>query len=163
MRTKTGYQPSSKYLVLCYSEERKSYRFGMTWGCVNDDRILIFGWTIIFSKNRENLSGEVILIRKYRSLKDHMFIRTGQQTGADFNEEYLARPGMCWQQSKTRTSVVFIPGLLATVSPSSESWEGRFSAFTVTTEAIRLLRNKVQFTYKATNIDQKAKQQMTDK
>ncbi len=35
---------SSEYLSLC-SEQRHSYRFGTTWGWVND-RIFIFGWTI---------------------------------------------------------------------------------------------------------------------
>jgi len=34
------------YLPLCSTEERNSYRFGTTWGWVNDDRIFIFGWTI---------------------------------------------------------------------------------------------------------------------
>ncbi len=41
-----GYKLSSKYLPLCSAEQRHSYRFGTTWGWVNDDRILIFGWTI---------------------------------------------------------------------------------------------------------------------
>ncbi len=40
-----GYKLSSKYLPLCSAEQRHSYRFGTTWGWVND-RILIFGWTI---------------------------------------------------------------------------------------------------------------------
>ncbi len=37
---------SSEYLPLCSAEQRHSYRFGTTWGWVNDDRIFIFGWTI---------------------------------------------------------------------------------------------------------------------
>ncbi len=37
---------SSEYLPLCSAEQRNSYRFGTTWGWVNDDRIFIFGWTI---------------------------------------------------------------------------------------------------------------------
>jgi len=37
---------SLKYLLLCSTEEEKSYRFGMTWGWVNNERILIFGWTV---------------------------------------------------------------------------------------------------------------------
>ncbi len=41
-----GYKLSSKYLPLCSAEQRNSYRFGTTWGWVNDDRIFIFGWTI---------------------------------------------------------------------------------------------------------------------
>ncbi len=41
-----GYKLSSKYLPLCSAEQRHSYRFGTTWGWVNDDRIFIFGWTI---------------------------------------------------------------------------------------------------------------------
>ncbi len=41
-----GYKLSSKYIPLCSAEQRNSYRFGTTWGWVNDDRIFIFGWTI---------------------------------------------------------------------------------------------------------------------
>ncbi len=41
-----GYKLSSKYLPLCSAEQRHSYRFGTTWGRVNDGRIFIFGWTI---------------------------------------------------------------------------------------------------------------------
>ncbi len=40
---------SSEYLPLCSAEQRHSYRFGTTWGWVNDDRIFIFGWTIPLS------------------------------------------------------------------------------------------------------------------
>ncbi len=36
-----GDQHSSKYLLLCSAEERKSYRFG-TLGSVNDDRVFFF-------------------------------------------------------------------------------------------------------------------------
>jgi len=41
-----SYWHSSKYLRLCSTEERNSYRFGTAWGWVNDDNIFIFGWTI---------------------------------------------------------------------------------------------------------------------
>ncbi len=41
-----GYKLSSEYLPLCSAEQRHSYRVGTTWGCVNDDRSFIFGWTI---------------------------------------------------------------------------------------------------------------------
>ncbi len=44
-----GYKLSSKYLPLCLAEHINSYRFGTTWGWVNDDRIFIFGWTIPLS------------------------------------------------------------------------------------------------------------------
>ncbi len=37
---------SSEYFPLCSAEQRHSYRFGTTWGWVNDDRFFIFGWTI---------------------------------------------------------------------------------------------------------------------
>ncbi len=41
---------SSEYilniLTLCSVEQRYSYRFGTTWGWVNDYIIFIFGWTI---------------------------------------------------------------------------------------------------------------------
>ncbi len=36
---------SSEYIPLCSAEQRHLYRFGTTWGWVNDDRIYIFGWT----------------------------------------------------------------------------------------------------------------------
>ncbi len=38
-----------KYLNLCSEDERRSYRFGTTWGWVINDRIIIFGWTIPWS------------------------------------------------------------------------------------------------------------------
>ncbi len=34
------------HLNLCSKNERRSYRFGTTWGWVINDRIFIFGWTI---------------------------------------------------------------------------------------------------------------------
>ncbi len=39
------YKLSSEYLPLC-SEQTHSYRFGSTWGWVNDDWIFIFGCTV---------------------------------------------------------------------------------------------------------------------
>ncbi len=39
------YKLSSEYLPLC-SEQTHSYRFGSTWGWVNDDRTFIFGCTV---------------------------------------------------------------------------------------------------------------------
>ncbi len=35
-----------KYLNLCFEDEQRSHRFGMTQGWVINDRIFIFGWTI---------------------------------------------------------------------------------------------------------------------
>ncbi len=35
----------TNFLPLCSAEQRNSFRFGSTWGWVND-RIFIFGWTI---------------------------------------------------------------------------------------------------------------------
>ncbi len=40
------YKLPSEYLPLCSTEQRNSYRFGTTWGWVNDDRNKNFGWTI---------------------------------------------------------------------------------------------------------------------
>ncbi len=37
---------SSEYLPLCSAEQIHAYRFGTTWGWVNDDIIFIFVWTI---------------------------------------------------------------------------------------------------------------------
>ncbi len=50
-----GYKLSSKYLPLCSAEQRNSYRFGTTWGRVNDDRIYIFGWTIPLISKRSTI------------------------------------------------------------------------------------------------------------
>ncbi len=36
------YKLSSEYLPLCSAEQTHSYRFGTTWGWVNDDTIFIF-------------------------------------------------------------------------------------------------------------------------
>ncbi len=40
------YQHTSKDLLLCSTKQRKLYNFRTTWVEVNDDRILILGWTI---------------------------------------------------------------------------------------------------------------------
>ncbi len=46
---------SSEYVPLCSAEQRHSYRFGTTWGWVNDDRIFIFGRAIPLSpRHTEN-------------------------------------------------------------------------------------------------------------
>ncbi len=39
----SDYRCSSKYIILCSTAERNSYRFAMTWGWVSDE--VIFGWT----------------------------------------------------------------------------------------------------------------------
>ncbi len=37
-------------IFLCVPQKKRhSYRFGTTWGWVNDDRIFIFGWTILLN------------------------------------------------------------------------------------------------------------------
>ncbi len=41
-----GYKLYSEYLPLCSAEQINSYRFGTTRGWVNDEIIVIFGWTI---------------------------------------------------------------------------------------------------------------------
>ncbi len=38
-----------------YTEKRKSFRFGMAWGWVNDDTIFISGWTIPLSWQLETV------------------------------------------------------------------------------------------------------------
>ncbi len=53
-----GYQHSSKSLILCSTEEEKnSYKFGLSWGQIHDDRIFIFGWTIPL-KSQQNRSSD---------------------------------------------------------------------------------------------------------
>ncbi len=49
------YKLSSEYLPLCSAEQRHSYRFGTTWGWVNDDRIFIFVWTIPLGQGSPSL------------------------------------------------------------------------------------------------------------
>jgi len=39
-----GYQHSSKYILLCSTEQRTPYMFGTTW--VSNDKIKILGWII---------------------------------------------------------------------------------------------------------------------
>ncbi len=41
-----GYKLTSKYLPWCLAEQRNSYKFGTTWGWVNDDSIFTFGWSL---------------------------------------------------------------------------------------------------------------------
>ncbi len=43
------YKLSSKYLPLCWAEQRHSYRFVTSLRWINDDRIVIFGWTVPLS------------------------------------------------------------------------------------------------------------------
>ncbi len=50
-----AYKLSSKYLPLCSAKQRHSYRFGTTWGWVNDDRIFSFGWTIPLKDDLQQL------------------------------------------------------------------------------------------------------------
>ncbi len=47
------YKLSSEYLPLCSAEQRNSYRFGTTWGWVNDDRI--FGWTVPLNVKKSDI------------------------------------------------------------------------------------------------------------
>ncbi len=43
-------KPPGFKIILCSAEQRNSYKFGMTWGWVNDDRINFFWWTIPLSR-----------------------------------------------------------------------------------------------------------------
>jgi len=44
----SGYQQFLKFLLLCSTEERNRYRFGITWGWENDrwQNTFFGGWTI---------------------------------------------------------------------------------------------------------------------
>ncbi len=68
-----GYKLSSKYLPLCSAEQRNSYRFGTTWGWVNDDWIFIFRWTIPLKGSYDVISSFPFLLQAIcayiRSLK----------------------------------------------------------------------------------------------
>ncbi len=46
---------SSKYLPLCLAEQRHSYRFGNTWGWVNDDMLLKWTIPLMLSKTLHTL------------------------------------------------------------------------------------------------------------
>ncbi len=50
-----GYQHSLKYLLLCFTEQRKAYRFE-TWGRVNNDRMFIFEWIIPLSTENKSVN-----------------------------------------------------------------------------------------------------------
>lgn len=43
---KKQHEHSAKYLPLCSIEEKKPYRFGMTWGSINYDKFQSYVWTI---------------------------------------------------------------------------------------------------------------------
>lgn len=40
---------------MCSTEGKSSYRFRQKVEWLNDDRIIIFGWTVPFIKNNENI------------------------------------------------------------------------------------------------------------
>ncbi len=55
---------TSEYLPLCSAEQRHSYRFGTTWGWVNDERIFIFGWTVPLSINETWADTQQLVINR---------------------------------------------------------------------------------------------------
>ncbi len=59
-----------KYLNLCSEYERRSYRFGTTWGWVINDRIFIFVWTILLINFHS--------IHKYSGYSSKMHYELGQ-------------------------------------------------------------------------------------
>ncbi len=65
------YKLSSEYLPLCSAEQRHSYRFGSTWGWVNDNRINIFGWTVPLKSLHKHL--KVMCLMNWTALKIHVF------------------------------------------------------------------------------------------
>ncbi len=66
-----GYKHSSKRLLLCSVEDRNASRFGMAWGWVNDNRILIFGWTIPLRP----LCSISPLYRLSSWIEDHVYVK----------------------------------------------------------------------------------------
>ncbi len=58
----------SQYLLLCSTEDKKSYRFGKAWGWVNGDRLFIFGWTVSLNAS----CAPLILLRWNRRQTDLM-------------------------------------------------------------------------------------------
>ncbi len=63
-----AYKLSSKYLPLCSSEQTNSYRFGTTWGWVNDDRFFFFCVNYPFK------TGFVVRVTKWHILcKGHSY------------------------------------------------------------------------------------------
>ncbi len=64
------YKLSSEYLPLC-SEQTHSYRFGTTWGWVNDDRIFIFGWTVPLSPRLAIPMRQIVI----KHIKSSLFVR----------------------------------------------------------------------------------------
>ncbi len=62
-----------KYLHLCSEDERRSYRFGTTWGWEINDRIFIFGWTNPLRPihTKTNVFGMKIQCDKHLHLSEH--------------------------------------------------------------------------------------------
>ncbi len=78
-----GYKLSSKYRPLCSAEQRNSYRFGTTWGWVND-RIFIFGWTIPLNKQMCKITTD----HKANNEHIHEGIQVNiQSTATEINDE----------------------------------------------------------------------------
>ncbi len=66
-----AYKLSSKYLSVCSAEQRHSYRFGTTWGWVNHDRNVIFGWTLFNHTSHYfniNWIGSRIILKEYSAV-----------------------------------------------------------------------------------------------
>ncbi len=70
-----GYKLSSKYLPLCSAEQRNSYRFGTTWGWVNDDNCN-FGWTVPLRKKQQCfLQGSLVSLWSWLISQRHVCFR----------------------------------------------------------------------------------------
>ncbi len=78
-----GYKLSSKYLPLCSAEQRNSYRFGTTWGWVNDDRIFIFGCTVPLSTKFEFSVSAILTAVRLSEIKNLFHRSVLAKTGSD--------------------------------------------------------------------------------
>ncbi len=63
----------------CFPEENKSYRFGTAWGWVNDDRIVICGWTVLRNMNLQTTSILKLNVNNMKkiSVNNHKCVHTG--------------------------------------------------------------------------------------
>ncbi len=93
---------NKNYLNLCSEDERRSYRFGTTWGWVINDRIFIFAWT--------NPLKLFIIIKKFSTCFINQKIKTFSLN-------------ICLNRSKCKSQMIHKPSFRVH-SSSSDIWHG---------------------------------------
>ncbi len=112
-----------KYLHLCSEDERRSYRFGTTWGWEINDRIFIFGWTNPLRPihTKTNVFGMKIQCDTHLNLSEHhsfcLFRPIQIFTCSQCNKLLLSFPSHCKENGLTNENCAFghMPLLLHTM------------------------------------------------